>query len=148
MIKKRVRFGEFDIPIPDGHEKVEDRDDTTEYLFIHAPREIYTVCFCSAMPPYDNGILKSFPAAGTLEIKLPDRRIVFFCPTGRGDRKDGLWYFNLEFEGDKGRLILPGQIMVNSDEVYRKTVGGRLPFMDVLENIHLNSNYRINTCAV
>jgi hypothetical protein len=30
--------------------------------------------------------------------------------------------------------------MVNSDEVYRKTVGGKLPFVEILENIKLKVN--------
>ena len=73
-------------------------------------------------------------------MKLPDRRIVFFCPSRGGARKDGLWYFNIEFptEDETEVLTLPGQVMVNSDEVYRKTVGGKLPFVEILEQIKLN----------
>ena len=37
-------------------------------------------------------------------------------------------------------LILPGQILLNSDEVYRKTVEGKLPFVKILEEITLNSD--------
>ena len=37
-------------------------------------------------------------------------------------------------------LFLPGQILVNSDEVYRKTVGGKLPFVEILEKIKLKIN--------
>ena len=40
---------------------------------------------------------------------------------------------------DNGEVLtLPGQVMVNSDEVYRKTVGGKLPFVEILEQIKLN----------
>ena len=82
-----------------------------------------------------------------LELKLPDRRIVFFCPSRNGDRKDGLWYFNIEFPSDNGEVLtLPGQVMVNSDEVYRKTVCGKLPFVEILENIKLK--FSIGSTAV
>ncbi|MBQ9781044.1 MAG: hypothetical protein IJW00_08880, partial [Clostridia bacterium] len=74
----------------------------------------------------------------TLELKLSDRRIVFFCPSGGSDRKDGLWFFNIDFTtGGDEVLTLPGQVMVNSDEVYRKTVCGKLPFVEILEQIKL-----------
>ena len=139
MVRKRVRFGEFEVPIPRGHERITDKDETTDYLFINAPKEIYTVYFDSGMPFYSDRILNGYSEGSTLELKLPDRKIVFFCPSRGGDRKDGLWYFNIEFPSEDGEaLILPGQVMVNSDEVYRKTVGGMLPFVEILEQIKLN----------
>ena len=140
MVRKRVRFGEFEVPIPRGHERITDKDETTDYLFINAPKEIYTVYFDSGMPFYSENILNGFPEGSTLELKLSDRKIVFFCPS-RGDaRKDGLWYFNIEFptEDETEVLTLPGQVLVNSDEVYRRTVGGKLPFVEILEQIKLN----------
>ena len=142
MVRKRVKFGEFEFPIPKGHHRITDRDETTDYLFINAPREIYTVYFDSGMPFYSDKILSGFPEGSTLELKLPDRRIVFFCPSRDGDRRDGLWYFNIDFpsENDTEVLTLPGQVMVNSDEVYRKTVGGKLPFVKILEQIKLTSS--------
>ena len=139
MVRKRVRFGEFEVPIPRGHERITDKDETTDYLFINAPKEIYTVYFDSGMPFYSDRILNGYSEGSTLELKLSDRKIVFFCPSRGGDRKDGLWYFNIEFPSEDGEaLILPGQVMVNSDEVYRKTVGGKLPFVEILEQIKLN----------
>ena len=139
MVRKRVKFGEFEVQIPKGHRQITDKDDTTDYLFINAPREIYTVYFDSAMPFYSDKIFGDCEEGSTLELKLPDRRIVFFCPSGSGDRKDGLWFFNIDFAtGGDEVLTLPGQIMVNSDDVYRKTVGGKLPFVEILEQIKLN----------
>ena len=138
MVKKRVGFGEFDVSIAKGHERITDKDATTEYLFINAPREIYMVYFNSSMPLYEQSVLNGYEQSSSLEVKLPDRKIVFFCSTIRGDRKDGLWYFIIEFAGENGEsLFLPGQILVNSDEVYRKTVGGKLPFVEILEKIKL-----------
>lgn len=140
-MRKRVNFGEFDVPVPKGHERITDKDATTDYLFIHAPKEIYTICFDSTMPFYDSRVLNGYAEGSSLEIKLPDRRIIFFCPCRRGIRKDGLWYFNIEFSGTSDEVLtLPGQIVVNSDEVYRKTVCGKLPFMEILEKIKLNLN--------
>ena len=139
MVRKRVNFGEFEVPIPKGHKRITDKDETTDYLFIHAPREIYTICFDSTMPFYDSRVLNGYAEGSSLEMKLSDRKIVFFCPFRNGIRKDGLWYFNIEFSGENGDVhTLPGQIVVNSDEVYRRTVSGRLPFMEILEKINLN----------
>ena len=139
MVRKRVRFGEFEVPIPRGHEQITDKDETTDYLFINAPKEIYTVYFDSGMPLYSDRSLNGYSEGSTLELKLPDRKIVFFCPSRGGDRKDGLWYFNIEFPSEDGEVLtLPGQVMVNSDEVYRRTVGGKLPFVEILEQIKLN----------
>ena len=140
-MRRRVKFGEFEVPIPKGHERITDKDATTDYLFIHAPREIYTICFDSTMPFYDSRVLNGYAEGSSLEIKLADRRIVFFCPFRHGTRKDGLWYFNIDFSGEGGEVLtLPGQIMVNSDEVYRKTVCGKLPFMDILAKTKLILN--------
>ena len=139
MVRKRVRFGEFEVPIPRGHEQITDKDETTDYLFINAPKEIYTVYFDSGMPFYSDRILNGYSEGSTLELKLPDRKIVFFCPSRGSDRKDGLWYFNIEFPSEDGEVLtLPGQVLVNSDDVYRKTVGGKLPFVEILEQIKLN----------
>ena len=147
MMKKRVLFGEFDVPIPKGHERITDRDATTDYLFVNAPGEIYTVYFDSGMPMYGESILNGCREYGSMEIKFPDRKISFFCPLGFGSRKTALWYFNIEFEEIEGEVrILPGQIMMKSDEVYRKAVGGKLPFIDILEKIRLNSS-TVNTDA-
>ena len=140
LVRKRVKFGEFEVPIPKGHERVTDKDATTDYLFIHAPKEIYTICFDSTMPFYDGRILSGYEEGSSLEMKLSDRKIVFFCPFRRGIRQDGLWYFNIEFPGESEEVLtLPGQIVVNSDEVYRKTVNGKLPFIQILEEIKLKS---------
>ena len=139
MTIRQVRFGEFQVPLPRGHQRITDRDETTEYLFINAPRNIYTVYFDSGMPLYSESILSGATEGSTLELKLTDRRIVFFCPSGGSDRGDGLWYFNIEFAEESGKIpILSGQIMVNSDEVYRRTVGGKLPFLEILEKIRLS----------
>ena len=140
MVRKRVKFGEFEVPIPKGHQRITDKDATTDYLFINAPRDIYTVYFDSGMPFYSGNVLNGFPEGSTLELKLIDRRIVFFCPSQGGDRKDGLWYFNIEFSTeDNGEVLtLPGQVLVHSAEVYRRTVGGKLPFVEILEQIKLN----------
>ena len=141
MVRKRVKFGEFEVPIPKGHQRITDKDETTDYLFINAPKEIYTVYFDSAMPFYSDKILGDCEEGSTLELKLSDRRIVFFCPSGGSDRKDGLWFFNIDFAtGGDEVLTLPGQIMVNSDEVYRKTVCGKLPFVEILEKIQCKLN--------
>jgi len=149
MARKRVKFGEFEVPVPKGHERIIDKDATTDYLFINAPRDIYTVYFHSEMPFYSDRILSGCEEGGMLEWRMPDRRIVFFCPLRHGGRKDGLWYFNIEFPTeDGGVLILPGQVLINSDKVYRKTIGGKLPFIEILKQIKLNENIGNASAAV
>ena len=139
--KKFLKFSECYIPIPKDHKQIIDKDETTDYLFINAPKDIYTIHFHSEMPLYEESILNSYSEGSLLEVKLQDRKIVFFCPSLSGDRKDGLWYFNIEFF-TKGEdvYVLPGQILLNSDEVYRKTIGGKLPFVKILEEIQLKVN--------
>lgn len=138
MVKKRLKFNEFYVPIPKGHKQIIDKDETTEYLFINAPKDIYTVYFHSGMPLYEQSILQAYNEGSLLEIKLNDRKIVFFCPPLSENRKDGLWFFSIEFFTGKDEVfILPGQILLNSDEVYRKTVKGKLPFVEILEKITL-----------
>lgn len=138
MVKKRLKFNEFYVPIPKGHKQIIDKDETTEYLFINAPKDIYTVYFHSGMPLYEQSILQAYNEGSLLEIKLNDRKIDFFCPPLSENRKDGLWFFSIEFFTSKDEVfILPGQILLNSDEVYRKTVKGKLPFVEILEKITL-----------
>lgn len=138
MVKKRLKFNEFYVPIPKGHKQIIDKDETTEYLFINAPKDIYTVYFHSGMPLYEQSILHAYNEGSLLEIKLNDRKIDFFCPPLSENRKDGLWFFSIEFFTSKDEVfILPGQILLNSDEVYRKTVKGKLPFVEILEKITL-----------
>ena len=141
MVAKRLLFNEIEVPIVKGHEKVIDKDATTEYLFINAPRDIYTVYFDSSMPIFGKNVFDGCEESSSLELNMQDRKICFYCPTRTKGRKDALWYFNIVFAGENGEsLFLPGQILVNSDEVYRKTVGGKLPFVEILEKIKLKIN--------
>lgn len=141
MVKKRLKFNEFFVPVPKGHKQIIDKDDTTDYLFINAPKEIYTIYFHSGMPQYEKKILNSYNEGCSLEIKFNDRKIEFFCPSLSKNRRDGIWFFNIEFFTDNDEVfVLPGQILLNSDEVFRKTVGGKLPFVKILENIELKVN--------
>jgi hypothetical protein len=91
------------------------------------------------MPLYEENILNMHNEGSVLKIKLNDRKIMFFCPTLSRNRKDGLWFFSIEFFiNDNEVFVLPGQILLNSDDVYRKTVEGKLPFVKILEDIQIN----------
>ena len=141
MEAKRLQFGEFDVPFLKGHKNVVDKDATTEYLFINAPKDIYTVYFDSSMPIFGKNVFDGFEESSSLVLNMQDRKISFFCPTRTKGRKDAMWYFNIEFLSENSEvLILPGQVLVNSDEVYRQTTGGKLPFVKVLEQIKLKIN--------
>lgn len=145
LVKKRLKFNEFYVPIPKGHKQIIDKDDSADYLFINAPNDIYTVYFNSAMPLYEENILTAYEEGSSLEIKLHDRKIVFYCPSLSGKRSDGLWFFSIEFFTQNNMVFtLPGQILLNSDKVYRKTIGGKLPFMNILEKITLKLDTNSN----
>ena len=149
MTKKRVRFDELDVPIPRGYERITDKDEFTDYLFVNAPRDIYTLYFDSGMPLYDQSILNGCEESGTMTLKLHDRRIIFFCPSRLGDRNSGLVYFNIEFQTENGEMLsLPGQLLVNSDKVYRKTENGTLPFINILKKINLKTRTEDTAAAV
>lgn len=137
MARRRVLFDEFEVLIPKGHRQIVDKDETTDYLFVNAPDESYTVYFDSGMPMYEQSILNGCAESSMMELKLSDRKINFYCLSKFGYRKKALWYFNIEFSGERETLILPGQIMMHSDEVYRKTPNGMLPFIEILEGIKL-----------
>ena len=149
MVRKRVKFGEFEVPIPKGHQRITDKDATTDYLFINAPKDIYTVYFDSGMPLYDQNVLNGCDESGTMTLKLHDRRILFFCPSSLGDQKTGILYFNVEFETENGEVLsLPGQLLINSDKVYRKTENGSWSFVNILKKINLKTRTDNTAAAV
>lgn len=137
-MKKRVRFDELDVPIPRGYQRIIDKDESTDYLFLNAPRDIYTLYFDSGMPLYDKSVLNGCEESGTMTLKLHDRRIIFFCPSRLGDINSGLVYFIVEFQTEDGEVLsLPGQLLVNSNKTYRKDETGTLPFINILKKINL-----------
>ena len=133
-MKKRVRFDELDVPIPRGYKRIIDKDESTDYLFVNAPRDIYTLYFDSGMPLYDKSVLNGCEESGTMTLKLHDRRIIFFCPSRLGDINNGLVYFIVEFQTEDGEVLtLPSQLLVNSNKTYRKDENGTLPFINILK---------------
>ena len=138
MTRKRVGLDEFEVPVPRGYECVTDKDDTADYLFVNAPKDLYTLYFHSGMPLYDQSILNGCEESGTTVLKLQDRRIYFYYPSRSDDQNVGLLYFNIEFpSGDDEVLFLPGQLLINSHKVYRQTEDGTLPFINILKRINL-----------
>ena len=147
-MKKRVRFDELDVPIPRGYKRIIDKDESTDYLFVNAPRDIYTLYFDSGMPLYDKSVLNGCEESGTMTLKLHDRRIVFFCPSRLGDINNGLVYFIVEFQTEDGEVLtLPGQLLVNSNKAYRKDENGTLPFINILKKINLRRRTDDDTAA-
>ena len=137
-MKKRVRFDELDVPIPRGYKRIIDKDESTDYLFVNAPRDIYTLYFDSGMPLYDKSVLNGCEESGTMTLKLHDRSIIFFCPSRLGDINNGLVYFIVEFQTEDGEVLtLPGQLLVNSNKTYLKDENGTLPFINILKKINL-----------
>ena len=148
-MRKRVRFDELEVPIPRGYERITDRDETRDYLYLNAPRDIYTLYFDSGMPLYDQSVLNGCKEGGTVMLKLQDRRISLYCPSDFGDPRAGLLYFNVEFETENGEVLsLPGQLLINSDKVYRKTENGSWSFINILKTINLKPRTDNTAAAV
>lgn len=137
MQKRRISFEEFDIPEIKGYEKIIDKDENTLYLFLKSPKNKYTLYFDSGMPIYDKSILNGCKEGGAMEFILADRKILLYCPTKLGD-DEGLCFFNVEFMSDKEEaLILPGQIIFNSGQVFQNVVDKKYSFINLLERIKL-----------
>ena len=64
-MKKRVRFDCLDVPIPKGYERITDKDETIDYLFVNAPKDIYTLYFDGGMPLYDQNVLNGCDENGS-----------------------------------------------------------------------------------
>ena len=138
MKRKRINLDDFDVPVPKGHEQIIDSDATTKYLFINGPRDIYTLYFDSTMPVYTDRVIKDCDEGCKLEIKVNDRKIIFYYPIDTYDWNEGLWYFNIDFLNKNNELMtLPGQVIINSKEVFKKVICGKLPFIQILEKIKL-----------
>lgn len=138
-MKKRLSFDQFEVLVPKGHEKIVDKDATTDYLFINAPKGAYSVYFDSAMPVYEASVLDKIEEHSSMRLKLKDRTISFFCPSAAEDKKLGVWYFNVEFTSPDGQsLFLPGQILIKFDQLCKQALGLKLPFVEVLKGIRLN----------
>lgn len=136
--RKRIKLGDFDVHVPKGHEQIIDSDATTKYLFINGPRDIYTVYFDSTMPFYTDRIIKDYVEGCKLELKLNDRKISFFYSADSFNKNNGLWYFNIDFFNENKEIMtLPGQVIINSKEFFRKVIHGKLPFVQILEKIKL-----------
>lgn len=135
--RRRILFDEFTIPDLKGFERTDDKDDKTEYLFLKAPKNTYTIYFDSGMPIYDQNILNGCKEGGTMEFKFSDRIITLYFPT-RVENSKSLWFFNIEFDSNNDEnLVLPGQVILNSIQAFHSKVNKRSSFMDVLEQIML-----------
>lgn len=134
--KRRILFDEFTIPDLKGFERTDDKDDKTEYLFLKAPKNTYTLYFDSRMPIYDQNILNGCKEGGTMEFKFEDRKITLYFPT-RFENSKSLWFFNIEFDTDNDEnLVLPGQVILNSIQAFHSKAN-KSSFINVLEQIML-----------
>ncbi len=136
---RRIMLNEIIVPDVKGFERTDDKDDKTEYLFLKAPKNTYTLYFDSGMPIYDQNILNGCKEGGTMEFKFEDRKITIYFPQ-RVENSKSLWFFNIEFDSDKDdKLILPGQVILNSIQAFHSKENKRSSFMDVLEKIKLKA---------
>jgi hypothetical protein len=77
----------------------------------------------------------------TFEIKLPLRKISFFCPQKNKRLNTVVWYFCLEITDEDGaRHELAGQITLMLDELQDLIAKGKPKFIEVLENIKVSSS--------
>ena len=139
MTRKRVKLGEFEVPIPKGHHRITDRDETTDYLFINGPHETFSMYFERGQKPFEIKDRAEKDGEYCLfQMKRPNRTIHFYCPERLPDRESVMWYFYVEIFDEKGKVhVLPGQIRVVHAGGCLRMADGKTKFIEILENVQL-----------
>ena len=136
MADKRIRFGEFYIPVINGLEYLTDESRSeTDFLFINGPGDSFSMYFEKDFPVFEipKGKCRDY---GLFEINRQNKRIKFFCPEKRESLRYAVWYFYVEYYSDGGESkILPGQVRVSFDMTSLIQSRDRPGFIEVLEQI-------------
>ena len=139
MIRKKIRFGNFEIPRMRGLEYLlDERKPVTDYLFVNEPNELFSMYFENDFPVFSVPENTDRPYC-LFEMKQPDRTIRFFCPARHKNLTTVVWYFYMEILDEDGVAYgLPGQVTVEIDapEIHAGT--GKPRFVEVLEEITLS----------
>ena len=138
MTEKRILFDRFEFPVEKGLEYlINENVPETDFLLINEQHDTFSLMFEKDFPIFTVPENSDRPYC-LFEMKRPGRVIKFYCPERHKNLDSVVWYFYVELFDEQGVAHgLPGQVMVNSDEVYRKTLCGKLPFVEILEQIKL-----------
>lgn len=141
MTDKRILFGDFEFPRANGLEYLfNDELLITDYLFVNEPHEKFSIYFENGFPFFrvpENSDRSYF----LFEINSPGRIIKFFCPEKNKHLDTAVWYFYVELLDENGVAhSLPGQVRVSMRDFQCELAKGKPKFIEVLENITLNTS--------
>ena len=140
MTDKRILFGDFEFPRTNGLKYLlNEEQPVTDYLFVNEPHDGFSMYFENGFPIFTVPENSERPYC-LFEMKRPDRMIKFFCPEKHPNLDSVVWYFYVEVFDEQGAVHgLPGQIRVGLDAFQTGLAKGKPKFIEVLENVKLNS---------
>ena len=140
MTDKRILFGDFEFPRTNGLKYLLNEEKlVTDYLFVNEPHERFSMYFEEGFPIFVVPENSERPYC-LFEIKNGGRNIKFFCPEKHKHLDTVVWYFYMEVLDEKGAAHgLPGQVRVGMRDFRSELAKGKPKFIEVLENITLNT---------
>ena len=140
MTEKRILFDEFEFQRIRGLKYLLDEEkNVTDYLLINGPHERFSLCFENNFPVFKVPEGRDRPYF-LFEMKSPGRMIKFFCPERHKNLDTAVWYFYVEVLDENGVAHgLPGQVRVGMRDFQSELAKGKPKFIEVLENITLNT---------
>ena len=140
MTDKRILFGDFEFPRTSGLEYLLNEEQlVTDYLFVNEPHERFSMYFEEGFPIFVVPESSERPYC-LFELKSGGRKIKFFCPEKHPNIDTVVWYFYLEVLDENGVPHgLPGQVRVGMRDFQSELAKGKPKFIEVLENITLNT---------
>ena len=140
MTDKRILFGDFEFPRTNGLEYLLNEEKlVTDYLFVNEPHERFSMYFEEGFPIFAVPENSERPYC-LFEMKSDGRKIKFFCPEKHKNIDTVVWYFYVELFDERGVAHgLPGQVRVGMRDFRSELAKGKPKFIEVLENITLNT---------
>ena len=140
MTDKRILFGDFEFPRTSGLEYLLNEEKlVSDYLFVNEPHERFSMYFEDGFPIFVVPENSERPYC-LFEMKSGGRKIKFFCPEKHPNLDSVVWYFYVEVLDEKGVAHgLPGQVRVGMRDCRSELAKGKPKFIEVLENITLNT---------
>ena len=140
MTDKRILFGDFEFPRTNGLKYLLNEELlVTDYLFVKEPHDRFSMYFENGFPIFTVPENSERPYC-LFEMKRSDRMIKFFCPEKHPNLDSVVWYFYVEVFDEQGVAhVLPGQVRVGMRDFRSELAKGKPKFIEVLENITLNT---------
>ena len=141
MTEKRILFGKFEFPVEKGVDYVINENlPETDFLLINEQHDAFLLMFEKDFPIFTVPEKSDRPYC-LFEMNRPGRVIKLFCPEKHPNLDSVVWYFYVELFDEQGVAHgLPGQIRVGLDEFQSRLAKGKPKFIEVLENITLNTS--------